>query len=86
MACALKPWRSSKGRHDHFLPEGKPKASIYVFTDVDCGYCQMLHKNVGKMNELGIEVRYLGYPRAGLNTASFNKLASAWCAADKKRL
>jgi len=67
-----------------FSPEGKPKASIYVFTDVDCGYCQMLHKNVGKMNELGIEVRYLGYPRAGLNTASFNKLASAWCAADKK--
>ncbi|MEY4588746.1 MAG: hypothetical protein RL497_822 [Pseudomonadota bacterium] len=67
-----------------FSPQGKPKASIYVFTDIDCGYCQMLHQNVGKMNELGIEVRYLGYPRAGLNTPSFNKLASAWCAADKK--
>lgn len=67
-----------------FSPQGKPKASIYVFTDIDCGYCQMLHKNVGKMNELGIEVRYLGYPRSGINTPSFNKLASAWCAADKK--
>jgi thiol:disulfide interchange protein DsbC len=67
-----------------FSPQGKPKASIFVFTDIDCGYCQMLHKNVGKMNELGIEVRYLGYPRAGINSESFNKLASAWCAADKK--
>jgi len=67
-----------------FSPEGKPKASIYVFTDVDCGYCQMMHQQVPKMNEMGIEVRYLAYPRAGLNSPSFNKIASAWCAADKK--
>lgn len=67
-----------------FSPQGQPKGAIYVFTDIDCGYCQKLHQEVPRMNELGIEVRYLGFPRAGVNTSSFNKLASAWCAADKR--
>jgi thiol:disulfide interchange protein DsbC len=67
-----------------FAPKEKPKASIYVFTDVDCGYCQLMHQKVPELNAMGIEVRYLAYPRAGLNSASFNKVASAWCAADKK--
>lgn len=67
-----------------FSPQGKPKAAIYVFTDVDCGYCQVMHQQVPKMNEMGIEVRYLAYPRAGLNSPSYNKITSAWCAADKK--
>lgn len=65
-----------------FSPEGEVKASIYVFTDVDCGYCQKLHREMEAYNAAGIEVRYLAYPRAGLNSPAFNKIASAWCAAD----
>ncbi len=65
-----------------FSPEGKPKASIYVFTDTDCGYCQKLHREVPELNKLGIEVRYLAYPRAGVGSPTFNKMASAWCAKD----
>lgn len=35
-------------------------------------------------NELGIEIRYLAYPRAGLNSPSAAKLESAWCADDQQ--
>lgn len=58
------------------------KAYVYVFTDVDCYYCQKLHSEVGELNELGIEVRYLAYPRAGIGSPSYRKIASAWCAQD----
>jgi len=65
-----------------FPPEGDVKKVMYVFTDVDCGYCQKLHADVPEYNKLGIEVRYLAYPRAGINSNSYNKIASAWCAKD----
>lgn len=65
-----------------FAPKGEVKKVMYVFTDVDCGYCQLLHSKVGEYNDLGIEVRYLAYPRAGINSKSYNKIASAWCAKD----
>jgi thiol:disulfide interchange protein DsbC len=58
---------------------GEPKAVINVFTDIDCGYCRKLHEEVPEMNRLGIEVRYLAYPRAGIGSASYDKLVSAWC-------
>lgn len=66
-----------------FAPSGAVKKVMYVFTDVDCGYCQLLHSKVPEYNQLGIEVRYLAYPRAGINSPSYNKIASAWCAADR---
>jgi thiol:disulfide interchange protein DsbC len=28
---------------------------------------------------MGIEVRYLAYPRAGINSEAYNKIATAWC-------
>ena len=67
-----------------FSPAGEVKASVAVFTDVDCGYCRKLHQEVPKMNELGIEVKYLAFPRAGIGSKSYEKIASAWCAEDKR--
>ena len=64
-----------------FAPEN-PKATITVFTDVDCGYCRKLHSEVAELNALGIAVHYLAFPRAGLGSPSFRKIASAWCAKD----
>ena len=29
---------------------------------------------------MGVEVRYLAYPRAGIDSDSFRKIATAWCA------
>jgi len=68
-----------------FSPKGETKAHIYVFTDVDCGYCRKLHNDVPKLNAMGIEVRYLAFPRAGLNSLSYRKAATAWCSDDPKK-
>lgn len=65
-----------------FPASGQTKAVINVFTDVDCGYCRKLHQEVPRLNELGIEVRYLAYPRAGIGSRSYEKIVSAWCADD----
>lgn len=62
----------------------KPKATITVFTDVDCGYCRKLHNEIAEINRLGIAVHYLAYPRAGLGSPSYRKIASAWCADDRQ--
>jgi thiol:disulfide interchange protein DsbC len=65
-----------------FSPAGPAKAGISVFTDVDCGFCQRLHQEVPKLNQMGVEVRYLAYPRAGVGSRSYQKIVSAWCAKD----
>lgn len=62
----------------------QPKYTITVFTDVDCGYCRKLHKDMAKLNELGIAVQYLAYPRSGPDTESWTKAEGVWCAADRR--
>jgi thiol:disulfide interchange protein DsbC len=62
--------------------KGESKHTITVFTDVDCPYCKKFHKDVPELNENGITVRYLAYPRSGLNTPSYTKMVSIWCADD----
>lgn len=60
------------------------KGTVTVFTDVDCGYCQKLHKEVPVLNAMGIEVQYLAFPRAGVGSPSYDKIVSAWCASDRQ--
>ncbi|WPC04133.1 thioredoxin fold domain-containing protein [Pseudomonas benzenivorans] len=66
-----------------FAPEA-PKSHITVFTDTDCGYCQKLHSEVPELNRLGVEVRYVAFPRQGLQSAAYKELVSVWCAKDRK--
>lgn len=65
-----------------FAADGERRGVVTVFTDVDCFYCQKLHQEVPTLNKMGVEVRYLAYPRAGVGSESFRKIASAWCAED----
>lgn len=65
-----------------FSPE-EAKHSITVFTDIDCGYCRKLHRQIDAYNERGIEVRYLFFPRSGPDTESWFKAVSVWCADDR---
>jgi thiol:disulfide interchange protein DsbC len=60
------------------------KAVVYVFTDVDCGYCRKLNSEMADYNKLGIEIRYLAFPRAGVPSPSADKLVTAWCSKDKQ--
>lgn len=66
------------------FPAKKPRHTITVFTDIDCGYCRKLHNEMDKYNEAGITVRYLMYPRAGVNSASYKKAVSVWCNKDRR--
>ncbi len=61
------------------------KYVINVFTDVDCPYCRKLHKDVAKLNELGITMKYLAFPRSGINTKSYYRSVAIWCADDQKQ-
>lgn len=61
------------------------KHRITVFTDVSCGYCQMLHKNMQSYLDKGIAVDYVPFPRGGLNSPVFASMQNAWCAKDQKK-
>jgi thiol:disulfide interchange protein DsbC len=62
----------------------QPKYTVTVFTDVDCGYCRELHRQIADYNRLGVRVRYLFFPRTGPNTESWYKAEQVWCSADRK--
>ncbi len=64
-----------------FAPE-KTLHTITVFTDIDCGYCRKLHSEVQDYNDLGIRVRYMMFPRAGVGSDSYDKAVSVFCSDD----
>ena len=64
----------------------KPKINkyqVYVFTDIDCGYCRKLHSEIDQYMAQGITINYLFYPRAGKGSESYNKAVSVWCSNDR---
>lgn len=61
-----------------------PKRVVTVFTDIDCGYCRKLHREIDDYLARGITIRYLFYPRSGPNTESFRKAEAVWCSNDRK--
>ncbi|KEY59290.1 bifunctional protein-disulfide isomerase/oxidoreductase DsbC [Serratia sp. DD3] len=63
----------------------KEKHVITVFTDITCGYCHKLHEQMKEYNDLGITVRYLAFPRQGLNSQAEKDMQSIWCTADKNK-
>ena len=67
-----------------FEPQEK-RAAITVFTDVDCQYCRALHRDMEKLLDLGIEIRYIAYPRGGAQAGSYQKMLSVWCSDDRQK-
>ncbi len=65
--------------------KGKQRHSITVFTDIDCPYCAKLHKEIPALNDAGVQVRYLSYPRSGQGSPSYHKAVSVWCAKDSAK-
>jgi thiol:disulfide interchange protein DsbC len=66
------------------FPADKPRHTLTVFTDIDCGYCRKLHNDMAKYNDEGITVRYMLFPRSGPNTPSYYKAVSVWCSDDRR--
>jgi len=63
--------------------EGTRQASLVVFTDTHCPYCQRLHQQLAKLPHDGIEVQYLFYPRSGPSSESFAQAVAVWCSRDR---
>ncbi|MBN7818362.1 bifunctional protein-disulfide isomerase/oxidoreductase DsbC [Bowmanella yangjiangensis] len=75
-------------KFDDSMVEFKAKDEKYkvtVFTDTTCGYCRKLHSQIDDYNDLGITVRYLAFPRGGVNSEGYKDLLSVWCADDPKK-
>jgi thiol:disulfide interchange protein DsbC len=71
-----------EGRMIVFSPK-QVKHTINVFTDVDCGYCRKLHREIDQYLAQGIRVRYLFFPRSGPNTEGWTKAEQVWCSPDR---
>lgn len=56
------------------------KFSVYVFTDITCGFCRKMHRQIEEYQELGITVNYLAWPRSDQSMADMQQI---WCADDK---
>lgn len=67
-----------------FSPEN-PRHTITVFTDIDCGYCRKLHREIEDYNKRGIKVRYMFYPLAGPGSDSWAKADAVWCSPDRNK-
>ncbi len=67
-----------------FKAKGDEKHVLYAFTDVDCPFCVKLHREVPALNEKGVTVRYLAYPRAGVGSPAYKKMVNIWCSDNKQ--
>ena len=65
-----------------FKPEDE-KYNVFIFTDIDCGYCRKLHSEIDQYLAEGISINYLFFPRAGKGSNSYKKAVSVWCSDDR---
>jgi thiol:disulfide interchange protein DsbC len=63
----------------------KTEHTLTVFTDIDCGYCRKLHSQMDEYNDLGIRIRYMAFPRAGIGSKAYDEAVNVWCAEDKNK-
>ena len=63
-----------------FEPNAEVKHTLTIFTDIDCPFCRKLHREMPLLNRMGIRVRYMFFPRAGIGSDSYEKAVSVWCA------
>ncbi|OOR98726.1 bifunctional protein-disulfide isomerase/oxidoreductase DsbC [Haemophilus paracuniculus] len=66
-------------------PAVNQKYVVNVFMDITCGYCQMLHKQIKEYNDLGITLRFLAFPRTGLNSQAAKQMEAIWQAKDRNK-
>ena len=62
-------------------PAKNEKYVVTVFMDITCHYCHILHQQVKEYNDLGITVRYLAFPRAGMNEPA-RQMEAIWTSKD----
>lgn len=64
-------------------PAKNEKHVVTVFMDITCHYCHLLHSKIKEYNDLGITIRYLAFPRGGMNTQTARQMEAIWTSTDK---
>ncbi|MGP1959023.1 MAG: bifunctional protein-disulfide isomerase/oxidoreductase DsbC [Arsenophonus sp. NC-CH8-MAG3] len=62
------------------------KYLVTIFTDITCSYCKKFHQEIEEYNKKGITIRYLAFPRNGLNQESAKAMTSIWCSANREKV
>ena len=62
------------------------KYKVYVFTDVDCGFCRKFHNQISSYLDQGIQVNYLAFPRSGTDSDTYKKMTIAWCSLNRQEV
>ena len=61
-----------------------PRHVVTVLTDIDCAYCRQLADEMPRLIQAGVQIRYLAFPRTGVDSPSWDKAVSVWCARDPR--
>ena len=56
---------------------------LTVFIDVECEFCAKLHADLPRITQAGVKVRFLAFPRAGIDSHNYKKTVAIWCADDR---
>lgn len=64
-------------------PAKNEKHIITVFMDITCHYCHLMFQRIKEYNDLGITLRFLAFPRGGINTQTAKQMEAIWTATDK---
>ena len=65
------------------FPAKNEKHVVTVFMDISCHYCHLLFKRINEYNDLGITIRFLAFPRGGMNTQTAKQMEAIWASTDK---
>lgn len=57
--------------------------TAYVFVDPSSEFSRLLHRDLAQLNEAGLAIEYLAFPREGSAGTGFRQLARIWCADDR---
>lgn len=63
-------------------PAKNEKHVVTVFMDITCHYCHKFHEQIQGYNDLGITVRYLAFPRNGMNSKAAKQMETIFTAKD----
>jgi len=84
-AAARVAYLAGIGEKDMIVfPVSHPRHVLTVLTDIDCAYCRQLAGDMPRLMAGGVELRYLAYPRSGVDSPSWNKAVAVWCAKDRR--
>jgi len=65
--------------------QGKGLARLTVFTDTSCGYCRKLHREVPTLQQAGVTVTYIPFPRGGPRGPAYETMRKVWCSPDRRQ-